>query len=169
MHIQNRPFRNLIYYKKGSDPLIQIFIGLLIGVGTILIVSDMLRIPFINTTKAINNLFKRHAKKTSNIELWLTDFSIWVSKRIKLNEYKRLQLVSDLQTAGINISPELHIAKALIKAGICGLLTIPAFIIFPLIASLVITISITVYFRESNYQPIKLEHDQSIIKNSWER
>jgi len=129
--------------------MIQITIGFLIGVGIFLIVSDLLRIPYIKTSKAIKNLSKRQSNKTSSIELWLTDFSIWVSKRLKLNEYKRLQLVSDLQTAGVNITPELHIANAIIKAGICGLLTIPAFFIFPLLVPVIVALAFAMYFKES--------------------
>ena len=129
--------------------MIQILIGLLIGIGIFLIIADLLRIPYIKTSKAIKNLSKRQSKKTSCIELWLTDFSTRVSKRLKLNEYKRLQLVSDLQAVGVNITPELHIANAIIKAGICGLLTIPAFFIFPLITPLVIVLAFAMYFKES--------------------
>jgi hypothetical protein len=63
-------------------------------------------------------------------------FSQWLSTYINLNEYKRIQLASDSQKAGMDMTPELHIANAIIKAGFCGLLAIPAFFIFPLITPL---------------------------------
>ena len=129
--------------------MIQAFIGVLLGVGIFLLLADLMRIPFIKTSKAITNLSKRQKKKTSSIELWLKDFAVLLSKRIKLNEYKRMQLLSDLQTANVNIIPELHIANAIIKAGLCGLLTIPAFFIFPLITPLVVALSFAMYFKES--------------------
>lgn len=121
----------------------------LIGIGVFLIVCDLFRIPNIKTSKAFQNLTKRQSKKTSTVELWLQGLSQFISKHLKLNEYKRMQLVSDLQTAGMEISPELHIANALVKAGICGLLAIPAFLIFPLIAPIVIALSVAMYFKES--------------------
>ena len=57
--------------------------------------------------------------------------------------------LSDLQTANMNITPELHIANATIKAGFCSLLAIPAFFIFPLITPLIFALAIAMYFKES--------------------
>ena len=145
----NRPQWRLSYLKRGSEFLIQALLGVLIGIGTFLIVADIMRIPLIKTSKSINNLSKRQSTKTLFIELWLKDFAVWISKRIRMNEYKRMQLVSDLQTARVNISPELHIANAIVKAGICDLLAIPAFFIFPLIVPIVIALSFAMYFKES--------------------
>lgn len=127
----------------------QIIVGIFVGIGIFFIVLDLFRIPYIKTSKAINNLSKRQRNKTSSIELWLKDLAIWLSKRLKLNEYKRMQLLSDLQTANVNITPELHTANAFIKAGLCTFLAIPAFFIFPLIVPLVIALSFAMYFKES--------------------
>ena len=127
----------------------QIIVGILVGIGIFFIVADLLRIPYVKTSKAINNLSKRQKNKTSSIDLWLKDLAIWLSKRLKLNEYKRMQLFSDLQTANVNITPELHIANAIIKAGLCGLLAIPAYFIFPLIVPLVSALVFAMYFKES--------------------
>jgi len=127
----------------------QIIVGILVGIGIFFIVADLLRIPYVKTSKAINNLSKRQKNKTSSIDLWLKDLAIWLSKRLKLNEYKRMQLFSDLQTANVNITPELHIANAIIKAGLCGLLAIPAYFIFPLIVPLVLALVFAMYFKES--------------------
>jgi archaeal flagellar protein FlaJ len=129
--------------------LYQALFAALLGFGIFFIVADLMRIPYVKTSKAINNLLKRQKNKTSSIELWLKDLAIWLSKRLKLNEYKRMQLLSDLQTANVNITPELHITNAIIKAGLCGLLAIPAFFIFPLVVPLVIALSFAMYFKES--------------------
>ncbi len=127
----------------------QIIVGILVGIGIFYIVADLFRIPYIKTSKAINNLSKRQKNKTSSIELWLKDLAIWLSKRLKLNEYKHMQLLSDLQTANVNIIPELHIANAIIKSGLCSFLAIPVFFIFPLVVPLVIALSFAMYFKES--------------------
>ena len=137
------------YLSKGDELMLQIICGIFVGVGIFFIVADLMRIPFVKTSKAISNLSKRQRKKTLSTELWMNDIAVWMSKRIRLNEYKRMQLVLDLQTARVNKSPELHIANAIIKAGICGLLAIPAFFIFPLVVPLVIALSIAMYFKES--------------------
>lgn len=129
--------------------MIQTSIGILMGIGIFLILADLFRIPYFKTSKAFQNLVKRQRKKTSTIELWLQGLAQFIGRLLKLNEYKRIQLVSDLQTAGMEISPELHIAGAIIKAGICGLLAIPAFFIFPLITPVVIALAFAMYFKEA--------------------
>lgn len=127
----------------------QILFGVLLGIGIFLVAADIWRIPFFRTSKATVNLSKRQSKKTGAIELWLKGLSEWLAKHLRLNEYKRIQLTCDLDAAGMNISPEQHIANAVVKAGLCSLLTIPAFFIFPLITPLVVALAIAMYFKES--------------------
>lgn len=127
----------------------QAIIGVLSGIGIFLICADLFRIPFIKTSKAAVNLSKRQKKKTSGIELWLKGFAEWTAKHIKLNEYKSMQLASDLQTAGLNISPEMHTANALVKAGICAILSIPALFVFPLIVPILIALAVAMYIKEA--------------------
>lgn len=122
---------------------------ILLGFGFYFVFADILKIPTYKTSRAIYNLSKMQKKKTSRLEMMLKDLAFWLSKKIKLNEYKRLQLISDLQTANMDITPELHTANAIIKAGLCGLLAVPAFYIFPLIVPLVIALCFALYFKES--------------------
>jgi len=129
--------------------MIQIIIAILLGLGLFFIIEDLIKLPYIKTSKTIKNLSKRQKNKTSNLEVLLSDFALWISRHLHLNEYKKIQLASDLQTAGINITPELHIANSLIKSVICGLLIVPAFFIFPLISPLVVALTFAMYFKES--------------------
>lgn len=118
------------------------------GIGVFLIAADLFGIPFIKTSKAIGNLSKRQKKKTSSLELWMRGFAEWIAKHLRINEYKRMQLESDLRTAEINISPELHMANALVKALLIGILAIPAYFIFPFASPLVIVLSAAIYLKE---------------------
>ena len=129
--------------------MIQAIISIFISLSIFFIVADFVRIPLIKTSKAFHSLSKRQKKKTNTFELWLKDLATWLSKHLKINEYKRMQLLSDLKTADMNITPELHIANAIIKSGLCALLAIPAFFVFPLISPLVIAIAVAMYFKES--------------------
>lgn len=129
--------------------MIQIIITIILGFGLFFVLADLLKLPYIKTSKTIKSLSKRQKNKTSSLEVWLSDFALWVSKRLHMNEYKKMQLASDLQTAGINITPELHIANALIKSGIFGLLVVPAFFILPLISPLLVALTFAMYFKES--------------------
>lgn len=129
--------------------MIQAIIGILFGIGIFLICADLFRIPYIKTSKAVVNLSKRQKRKTRSIELWLKGFAEWLAKRLKLNEYKRIQLASDLQTAELTISPELHTANALVKAGICALLAVPFIFIFPLVVPVLAALSVAMYVKEA--------------------
>jgi hypothetical protein len=141
----------------------QIIISSLLGLSIFFIVSDLLKIPNIKTSKAINNLSKRQKKKTKSIELWIKGLSIWLSKYIRLNEYRKMKIASDLQIANINITPELHIANAVVKAVFVGLLAIPAFLILPLISPVVIVLAFAIYFKEINGVEEKIKAKRNAI------
>ena len=125
-----------------------VIVGFFLGIGAFLIACDLFRVSFLKTSKTIKNLSKRQKKKTGTLEIWMRDLTVWMSKLVKINEYKRIQLVSDLQTANMDITPKLHIAKAVIKTVPLGLLTIPTLYVFPLIAPLIIVTALFFYFRE---------------------
>lgn len=130
--------------------MFQAIAGILAGTGAYCIAADLLRIPFLRTSKAASNLSKRQKNKTSSLELWLQSLSQWIAGKIRLNEYKKLQLQSDLQTAGVNIPPEQYVANAIVKAGICGIFAVPAFIIFPLLSPVFVLLAAAMYFKEYN-------------------
>lgn len=122
--------------------------GILLGVGIFMICADLFKIPHLKTSKTLVNLSKRQRKKTGSVELWLRGLADWTAKHVRLNEYKRLQLESDLKTAEMNISPELHTANAMVKAGLIGLLAVPAWFIFPLAMPLVLMLAFAIYMKE---------------------
>jgi hypothetical protein len=115
------------------------------------------------TSKTVKSLSKRQKKKTGALEIWARDLTVWLSKFIKINEYKRLQLASDLQTAGMNTTPEMHIAGAIVKAVPLGLLAIPALYIFPLISPLVTVTAVMLYFREVKSVQAKIAEKRDAI------
>ena len=129
--------------------MLQAIIGSLIGVGLFLILADTLRVPFLATSTAAGNLAKRQKQKTGTLEIWLHDLAMWISKRLRLNEYRSMQLETDLKSAGMNLSPEMHIANSIVKAMLVGIFAIPLFFILTLLAPFVIALAVLMYFRES--------------------
>ena len=144
--------------------MLQALIGAIFGVGIFLILADCFRIPFLSTSKAANNLAKRHEHKTSSIDIWLKDLAIWISKKLRLNEYKRMQLQTDLQSAGIAMSPEMHIANSLVKSMLIGLMAVPVYFIFPLLTPLVIALAIMMYFKASKGVADKIKEKRRSIE-----
>ena len=129
--------------------ILQILIGLFAAVGVGCILADLMKVPTSKASKAANNLGKKGDKKTSIIEIYLKEFATKLSEKIKLNEYKKAQLEADLRTAGMNITPEMYVSNAIVKAAAIGLIAIPAFLIFKLLGLFIAFVAVVVYFSES--------------------
>lgn len=129
--------------------IIQMIIGLIGAVGIGCILADVMKVPTMKASKAANNLGKKGDKKIGMIELYLKELAVKLSEKIKLNEYKRAQLEVDLRTAGMEITPELYMSNAIVKAGAVALLAIPAFLIFPLLGLFVLFVAVVMYISES--------------------
>ena len=144
--------------------MLQAIIGALFGVGLFLILADAMRVPFFATSTAAGNLAKRQKQKTGTIEIWLHDLAMLISKKLRLNEYKRMQLETDLKSAGMNISPEMHIANSIVKAMLVGIFAVPTFFIFPLLTPVVIALAVFMYFRESKGVANKIKAKRKTIE-----
>lgn len=128
--------------------LLQAIAGALIGLGLFFIIADALRIPYMKTSKAVVNLSKQQKESTSGLDIWLKGIAVWLSTRIRLNEFKRAQLESDLKTAQMSISPEEFKANAIVKSIIIMVFAIPCVFIFPLLCPVVLFLAWFLYYRE---------------------
>ena len=127
----------------------QYLIGLFFGIGLYLILADHFRVPYFATSKAHNNLAHRQEKKTSSLDVWLGDLAVWMARHIKLNDYKKMQLQTDLRSAGITLSPEMHIANAIVKSALIGAMAIPVAFIFPLLCPVILVLAVLIYLKSS--------------------
>lgn len=127
--------------------LIFIF-GTFLALGLFFIVSDLLKLPRLATQKAMQAAGRDGKQKSKNIDIILLGWAVRLSKYIPMDEYKRARMRNTLNASGINMTPEDYMASALVKAGLIGLAIIPALIILPLLASIILFLSIMVYFKE---------------------
>lgn len=144
--------------------MLQALIGSIFGVGLFLILADYFRVPFFKTSKAINNLAKRQEKKTSTLDIWLSDLAMWISKRLRINEFKRMQLEIDLRSAGVNMSPEMHIANSIVKSMLIGILAVPMLFIFPLLSPVIVALAVMMYFKASKGVADKIKEKRRHIE-----
>ena len=144
--------------------MLQALIGAIFGVGLFLVFADCFRVPFFRTSKAINNVAKRQEKKTSTLDIWLGDLAMWISKKLRLNEFKRMQLEIDLRSAGVNMSPEMHIANSLVKSMLIGLMAIPMLFIFPLLTPIIVALAVMMYFKASKGVADKIKEKRRRIE-----
>ncbi len=129
--------------------MIQAIIGVLCAVGLYFVLADVYLLPYYKTSKAVESLSKKQKDKKSGVDIWLSGIAEWLSKHLRLNEFKRAQLEADLKTAQMDITPEMFKANAMIKACLIGVLAIPVAFIFPLFVPVVLFLAVFLYRLES--------------------
>lgn len=125
--------------------IIKICIGVLVGIGLFMILADRFSIPYMRTSKAVNNLAKQQKAKTSSLDVWLSSVAALIARKIKLNDFKKMQLTSDLRTAQMDITPEMYMANAIVKSLIVGVFAIPVLFIFPIGCPIIIFLAFILY------------------------
>lgn len=128
--------------------VIQIVTAVFVSLGIGLILADIYRIPKQSVSKAITNLGKKQKKNVSQLELWLSDLANFIAKKIRLNEYKRLQLKVDLESADMKETPEQYVANAIVKALFIGIFGVPFLFFAPMLSLLIVLIAVYIYFGE---------------------
>lgn len=144
--------------------MLQAIIGALCGLGVFFILADIRRISHMKTSGAAMNLSKNQKGKSRGLDIWLGGFATWLSKYMRINEYKRIQLESDLKTAGLDLSPERFKADAIIKASLVGIFTIPLLFIFPLLCPVILFMAIFLYSREMKSVGIRIKAKRERIE-----
>ena len=127
---------------------LQLIISTIAAIGLAFILADVFKIPKYPVSKAITSLGKRKNKKTNPLDIWLGDLANLIASKIRLNEYKRLQLKIDLESADMSMSPEQYVANAIVKALFIGVFAIPFLFFAPIISALVAVIAVVIYFSE---------------------
>lgn len=125
--------------------MLKFIIGLLCGVACYFILADVFRIPYIRTSKAINNLAKNQQEKTSSIDIWLGNIASFIAKHLPMNEFKKQELKADLETAQMNTSPEMFTSNAIVKALIVGIFAIPVYFFAPIMSPIILVLAFILY------------------------
>lgn len=149
--------------------LTKIIVGILGGIACYFILADLLRVPYMRTSKAIRNLAKLQNEKTSGLDIWLGNFASSIAKRMKMNEYKKQELEVDLKTAQMRISPEMFTANAIVKSLIIGVLAIPMFFIFPIFSPVILVLAFIMYRIYMKSVGMKIKDKRAKIENDLPR
>ena len=122
--------------------------GILLAIGLFLISADLLKLPSIATQKAMLSAGKQGKEKAKTVDVLLIGWAVKLAKYIPIDEYKKSRIKNTLNAAGMNLTPEEFISSAILKSGIIAILIIPCLMILPLIAPILMFISIIIYFKE---------------------
>ena len=139
-------------------------IGLAFAAGIFLMLCDLYRVPFVRTSAAYDRLAQRQVEKISSLDILLKGLAVWISKRVKLSGYRKMQLQSDLTSAGIHLSPEMHIANALVQSLLVALTAIPLFFILPVLSPVMLLAAVYMYFRASKGVAEKIKEKRRKIE-----
>ncbi|WP_313339913.1 secretion protein F [Sedimentibacter sp.] len=136
--------------------------GILLAIGLFLISADLLKLPSIATQKAMLSSGKQGKEKAKTVDTLLMGWAVRIAKYIPMDEYKKSRMKNTLNAAGMNLTPEEFISSAILKSGIIALLFIPCLMILPLIAPILMFLSIIIYFKEIRkaYEILKIKKEK---------
>ena len=144
--------------------ILKILISIALSIGMYLILADLFKLPYYKTSKAIMSLSKWQKEKSSDLEMWLKSSAVFISKHLRLNDFKKAQLESDLQIARIDLTPEMFKANAIVKSMIIGVLAIPMYFIFPMLSPVVLVLAIALYNNEIRSVTKRIKEKQKKIE-----
>lgn len=136
-----------------TSGLLAIVAGGLLGLGVYLVLKDILKIPTGKTIKSVAGLERQMDTDESRVNTSLEEVAIWLSKVIKMDDFKKAQMTSDLLTARINMTPEMFRANAIVKAGVVGIIAIPLAAIWMPAAIGVLLIAVVMYINQMRSLP----------------
>ena len=127
----------------------QVIIGITFAAGVYFLLANRFQLPYYKTSKAIVSLSKHQKEKTSLLDVWLKGIASWIARHLKLNDFKRAQLLADLQTAQMQVTPEEFKANAIVKGLLVGIFAIPTLFLFPLLSPVILFLAVFLYIREN--------------------
>ncbi len=75
--------------------------------------------------------------------------AVRLSGFIRMDAYKRSRMQNVLKASGMNMTPEVYQAYALVKSGAVLLGAIPCMFLFPLLVPVVVVLALLLYFKEN--------------------
>lgn len=127
-----------------------VLFGALLAAGLFFLTADLLRLPYLKTSKAMINTGREKKTAAKTAETYLLTVAVKLAPYIRMDEYKKGRLKNILKASGLNMEPEVYQAFAVAKAGAVMLGVIPAILVFPLLSIIVVFLAVMIYFQELN-------------------
>ena len=143
--------------------------GVLLAAGLFFIAAGLLRLPTLAAQRAMLAAGRQARAKPKLTDTLLQGAAVKLSRYIRMDEYKKIRMGNVLSAAGLNTTPELFTASAIVKAGALGLGIIPALMILPLLAPIILILAVLVYFKEIRKADEALSAKRSKIEQELPR
>ena len=136
--------------------------AVLLTAGLFFILADVLKLPTMRAAKAMLSAGRQDKKAAKTLEAYLMSGAVRLSRFIRLDEYRKSRMANVLKAAGINMTPEVYIAYAFVKAGAILLGVIPCLLLFPLLSPVMVFLAVLVYFKETRKadEQLKVKREQ---------
>jgi len=143
--------------------------GVLLAAGLFFIATDLLRLPSLAAQKAMLAAGKQAKVKPKTVDTLLQSAAVRLSHLIRMDEYKRSRMKNVLSAAGLNTTPELFTATAIVKAASVAALAVPIIFVLPLLAPVALFLAVLIYFKEIRKADEALSAKQSRIEQELPR
>jgi len=143
--------------------------GLFLALGLFFLAASLLHLPTIGAAKAMLGTAKQERKGAKTLETCFMILAVRLSHYIRMDEYKKSRMGNVLKASGMNLTPEVYQAYALVKAGTVLLAVIPCAILMPLLVPVVVVLVLLLYFKEGQKADEKLKAKREEIEGELPR
>jgi tight adherence protein C len=143
--------------------------GASLAAGLFFIAAKLLRLPAFATQRAMIAAGRQAKVKTKTVEALMIGWAMKFSRFIRMDEYKHHRMANTLMAAGLDITPELFTAYALVKSGCIALGVIPCLLILPLAAPVLLILAVLSYFKTVQGADEKLKAKREEIEQELPR
>lgn len=143
--------------------------GLFLALGLFFLAASLLHLPTIGAAKAMLGTAKQERKDEKTLETCFMILAVRLSHYIRMDEYKKSRMGNVLKASGMNLTPEVYQAYALVKAGTVLLAVIPCAILMPLLVPVVVVLVLLLYFKEGQKADEKLKAKREEIEGELPR
>lgn len=123
--------------------------GLFLALGLFFLTASVLKLPTMGAAKAMLGTVKQERKAAKTLETYFMILAVRLSGFIRMDAYKRSRMQNVLKASGMNMTPEVYQAYALVKSGAVLLGAIPCMFLFPLLVPVVVVLALLLYFKEN--------------------
>ena len=120
--------------------------GLFLALGLFFLTASVLKLPTMGAAKAMLGTVKQERKAAKTLETYFMILAVRLSGFIRMDAYKRSRMQNVLKASGMNMTPEVYQAYALVKSGAVLLGAIPCIFLFPLLVPVVVVLALLLYF-----------------------
>lgn len=143
--------------------------GLFLALGFFFLAASALRLPTIGAAKAMLGTVRQDKKTAKTMETYLMTVAVRLARYIRMDEYKRSRMANILKAGGMNVTPEVYQAYAIVKAGVILLGIVPCVFLMPLLSPVVVVMAVLIYFKESQKADERLKAKREEIEDELPR